>query len=150
MEPLMASDELAAYLRVDVVTIRRLVNRGELTAYRIGSEYRFMESDIMEYLQRQRVPANDSSVSEAIRGGLAQVLRRLFPEGEDRFGRFTERARKAMVLAQEEARNLQHNYIGTEHLLLGLLREGGGIAARALNNLGVEVVQARLELEQMI
>src|SRR5215472_4372566 len=98
MERLLTSDELATYLRVDVVTIRRLVNRGELTAYRVGGEYRFMEPDILEYLQRQRVPASDSSVSEVLRLGVVQVLRKLFPEGEDRFGRFTERARKAMVL----------------------------------------------------
>ena len=46
------------------------------------------------------------------------------------FERFTDRARRVIVLAQEEARSLQHNYIGTEHLLLGLIREGEGVAAR--------------------
>ena len=48
------------------------------------------------------------------------------------FERFTDRARRVIVLAQEEARTLQHNYIGTEHLLLGLIREGEGVAAKAL------------------
>ena len=47
------------------------------------------------------------------------------------FERFTDRARRVIVLAQEEARTLQHNYIGTEHLLLGLIREGEGVAAKA-------------------
>ena len=55
MERLLTTDEVAEYLRVDVVTIRRLVGRGELTAYRIGSEYRFTRSDLEDYLQRQRV-----------------------------------------------------------------------------------------------
>ena len=55
----------------------------------------------------------------------------------DRFDRFTERARKVLSLAQEEAQRFQHNYIGTEHLLLGLVREGEGVAARVLISLGV-------------
>ena len=55
------------------------------------------------------------------------------------FERFTERARQVVVLAQDEARALRHNYIGTEHLLLGLLREEEGLAARVLGELGVTV-----------
>ena len=54
------------------------------------------------------------------------------------FERFTERARQVVVLAQEEARTLKHNYIGTEHILLGLLREEEGLAARVLEGLGHE------------
>jgi excisionase family DNA binding protein len=151
MDPLMTSDELATYLRVDVVTIRRLVNRGEITAYRVGGEYRFMEPDVTEYLQRQRVPANESSGFDAVMvDRLVQAVRKLFPEGRDRFDRFTQRARNALNLATEEARRLQHNYVGTEHLLLGLLREGGGIAGRALHNLGVELEEARVSVEQII
>ena len=56
----------------------------------------------------------------------------------NRFDKFTERARKVLSLAQEEAQRFQHNYIGTEHLLLGLVREGEGIAAGVLQSLGVE------------
>ncbi|SHJ89853.1 ATP-dependent Clp protease ATP-binding subunit [Paramaledivibacter caminithermalis] len=59
------------------------------------------------------------------------------------FDKFTERAQKAIGLAQEEARNLKHNYIGTEHILLGLLREGEGIAAKALMALGIELDKLR-------
>ena len=55
------------------------------------------------------------------------------------FERFTERARRAMVLAQEEARLLNHNFIGTEHLLLGLLYEGEGVGARALEQFGISI-----------
>ena len=59
------------------------------------------------------------------------------------FERFTDRARRVIVLAQEEARALQHNYIGTEHLLLGLIREGEGVAAKALASKGVELDATR-------
>jgi ATP-dependent Clp protease ATP-binding subunit ClpA len=57
--------------------------------------------------------------------------------------RFTRRARRALILSEEEARHLDHHYIGTEHLLLGLLREGDGVAARVLNDLGVQLPAAR-------
>jgi len=65
------------------------------------------------------------------------------------FGRFTERAQQVLVLAQEEAKRLNHNFIGTEHILLGLVREGSGIAARALQNLGVELSRVRSEVEKI-
>jgi ATP-dependent Clp protease ATP-binding subunit ClpA len=68
----------------------------------------------------------------------------------DRFDRFTERARKVLSLAQEEAQRFQHNYIGTEHLLLGLVREGEGVAARVLHNLGVELYKVRQSVEFII
>ncbi|RJX27270.1 MAG: ATP-dependent Clp protease ATP-binding subunit [Dethiobacter sp.] len=66
------------------------------------------------------------------------------------FGRFTERAQQVLVLAQEEAKRLNHNFIGTEHILLGLVREGSGIAARSLQNLGVELSRVRSEVEKII
>jgi len=66
------------------------------------------------------------------------------------FERFTNRARHVVVLAQEEARRLQHNYIGTEHLLLGLLGEPGGVAFRALERSGVTLQGAREEVEAII
>jgi ATP-dependent Clp protease ATP-binding subunit ClpA len=66
------------------------------------------------------------------------------------FERFSERARKAMELAQEEARGLQHNYIGTEHLLLGLIDEGGGVAARVLAKFSVEADRVRAGVEAVI
>src|SRR5215470_324293 len=67
------------------------------------------------------------------------------------FERFTDRARRVVVLAQEEARLLNHNYIGTEHLLLGLLRtDHGGVAARALESLGVTLDAAREQVREII
>jgi len=68
----------------------------------------------------------------------------------DRFDKFTERARKVLSLAQEEAQRFQHNYIGTEHLLLGLVREGEGVAAKVLNNLGVELNKVRSSVEFIV
>ena len=66
------------------------------------------------------------------------------------FERFTDRARRVILLAQEEARSLQHNYIGTEHLLLGLIREGEGVAAKALASKGVELEATRKQVIEMI
>ncbi len=68
----------------------------------------------------------------------------------DRFDKFTERARKVLSLAQEEAQRFNHNYIGTEHLLLGLVREGDGVAAKVLSNLGVELNKVRSAVEFII
>jgi ATP-dependent Clp protease ATP-binding subunit ClpA len=66
------------------------------------------------------------------------------------FERFTDRARATVVLAQEEARLLHHNYIGTEHVLLGLIREGEGIAARSLEALGISLESVRLRVTEII
>lgn len=66
------------------------------------------------------------------------------------FERFTERARRVVVLAREEARMLNQNYIGTEHLLLGLILEGEGVAAKALENLGISLEDVRLQVEKII
>ncbi len=68
----------------------------------------------------------------------------------DRFDKFTERARKVLTLAQEEAQRFNHNYIGTEHLLLGLVREGDGVAAKVLGNMGVELNKVRSAVEFII
>jgi ATP-dependent Clp protease ATP-binding subunit ClpC len=79
----------------------------------------------------------------------ALTERRRMPE-IDRFNKFTERARKVLHLAQEEAQRLKHNYIGTEHLLLGLIREGDGVAAKVLSNLGVDLDKARISVESIL
>src|SRR5438046_3276604 len=66
------------------------------------------------------------------------------------FERFTERARQVVVLAQDEARALKHNYIGTEHLLLGLLREEEGLAARVLESLDITVEEVRAQVARIV
>ena len=66
------------------------------------------------------------------------------------FERFTDRARRVVVLAQEDARMLNHNYIGTEHILLGLIHEGEGVAAKALESLGISLEAVRAQVEEII
>ncbi len=160
MEPLLTTEEVAEYLKVDVVTVRRLVNRGELSAYRVGGEYRFTKADIDQYLQQQRVSGAGMEEQPArAPGDPAQWVRKMLQGkrvspvefvASDRFDKFTGRARKVLSLAQEEARSFQHNYIGTEHLLLGLIREKEGVAAKVLTNLGVELDKVRSSIEHII
>src|SRR6202158_1572591 len=66
------------------------------------------------------------------------------------FERFTDRARRVLVLAQEEARLLNHNFTGTEHILLGLIHEGEGVAAKALDSLGITLEAVREKVEEAI
>src|SRR5206468_3348110 len=68
----------------------------------------------------------------------------------ERFDKFTDRARKVLTLAQDEAQRFNHNYIGTEHLLLGLVREGEGIAAGVLESLGVNLDKVRHEVIRVL
>ncbi len=131
MEPLLTTEEVAEFLRVDIVTVRRLVNRGELPAYRIGNEYRFTRVDLDEFIKRQRVSTGENAKKEPFRN-------------------FTERARHVMALAVDEARRLEHNYVGTEHMLLGLVSEGEGVAAHVLSSFGVELDKTRNEIVSML
>ena len=66
------------------------------------------------------------------------------------FERFTDRARRVLVLAQEEARLLNHSFIGTEHILLGLIHEGEGVAAKALESMGISLEAVREKVEETI
>ena len=66
------------------------------------------------------------------------------------FNRFTERARKVILLAKEEAKRFNHDYIGTEHILLGLVREGEGVAAAAMESLGISSEKIRVEVERLV
>ena len=66
------------------------------------------------------------------------------------FDRFTDRARKVMGLARQEAQRLNHEYIGTEHILLGLVQEGSGVAANVLKNLDIDLSKVRKEVEKMV
>ena len=66
------------------------------------------------------------------------------------FEKFTDKARRVVVLAQEEAKLLNHNYIGTEHILLGLIHEGEGVAAKALEALGINLEQVREQVQEII
>ncbi len=159
MEPLLTSDDVAEILRVDVVTIRRLVNRGELAAYRVGSEFRFGKEDLDNYLQRQRVPAKGeeqkkmpiSSILDAISKKLS-VSKKI--TDADLLTQMqlvlTKRAMNVIHLGIEEARRLHHYYLGTEHVLLGLLRESEGLGAKVLRDLGVDLETVRQKVEEII
>ncbi len=161
MEHLLTTEEVAEHLRVEVITIRRLVNRSELPAYRIGGEYRFTESDLEDYLQRQRVPPASIRVpGETIDAGplfgfihKALAGKQTSPADvmkNDRYDRFNDQARKMLDLSQEAAQHLQHNYIGTEHLLLGLINQGEGVAIQVLRNLGVRSEKIREGVESIV
>ena len=70
-------------------------------------------------------------------------------DGDPSFVRFTDRARKVMRLADDEARRLRHEYLGTEHILLGLVKEGSGLASNVLVGLGVDLQETRAEVERI-
>jgi hypothetical protein len=72
------------------------------------------------------------------------------PAATEGFNQFTDRARRVLTLAQDEAQRFNHNYIGTEHLLLGLVRDGEGVAARVLENMNVELAKVRTAVEFII
>ncbi len=129
MERLLTTEEVAELLRIDPVTVRRLIMRKDLGAYRIAGEFRFAPSDVEKFLESQRVKPNIT---------------------ENQFGdKFTERARKVLSLASEEARQYNHNGVGTEHVLLAIMSEGGGIAARALSQLQLQPDEVRAQIEAL-
>jgi excisionase family DNA binding protein len=128
VERLLTTEEVAELLRIDPVTVRRLIGRGELTAYRIAGEYRFTEADLEKFLESQRVVVEIRS--------------------RNQFGdKFTNRARSVLTLASEEARRYNHSGVGTEHMLLALMSEGEGIAAKALAQLQVQENEMRKQIE---
>jgi excisionase family DNA binding protein len=154
MEQLMTAEEVAALLQVDPVTIRRLVNTGELSAYGIGDDYRFARSDLADYLQRQHVTARarDESGPDPFLQLLFKVIQQ--PTPSELIGQFdyhfTKLARSVLTLAEEEARHFHHQELGTEHLLLGLVRQREGVGVHVLSNLSIEEQRVRRALEALI
>ena len=130
MERLLTTEDVAELLRIDPVTVRRLIGRGELTAYRIAGEYRFISADLEKFVESQRVAVNITA--------------------KNQFGdKFTDQARKVLALASEEARRYNHTGVGTEHVLLALMSEGEGIAAKALAQLQVQEDEIRQRIETL-
>ncbi len=127
MERLLTTEEVAELLRIDPVTVRRLIMRGELTAYRIAGEYRFSPADLEAFIESQRVVVNIAS-------------------GNQLGDKFTDQARKVLALAVEEARHAHHAEVGPEHLLLAIMSEGEGVAARALAQLQVQPGAVRAQI----
>ena len=91
-----------------------------------------------------------SGVREGFGSAERYAITRLEKGVQEMFERFTDRARRVVVLAQEEARMLNHNYIGTEHILLGLIHEGEGVAAKALESLNISLEAVRSQVEESI
>jgi excisionase family DNA binding protein len=131
MERMMTTEEVAELLRIDAVTVRRLATRGELTAYRIAGEYRFTPAGVENFVESQRIVVS------------------MEPGPKHPLAKFTERARKVLSLANEEAHQYNHDGVGTEHILLAIMSEGGGIAARALNQLHVQPGEVRAQIEML-
>lgn len=130
VERLITTEEVADLLRIEPVTVRRLIMRGELTAYRIAGEYRFTPTDVKKFLESQRVVVD-------IRA-------------KNQFGdKFTDQARKVLGLSSEEARQYHHTGVGTEHLLLAIMSEGEGIAVKALAQLQVQEDEIRKQIETL-
>jgi ATP-dependent Clp protease ATP-binding subunit ClpA len=100
------------------------------------------QEELQRRLARKGVRAVMAEALQRWGGGVSEQVREQV-SGAARFDRFTERAKKVLVLAEEEARSMNHNYIGTEHLLLGLCAEGGGIAAKVLDMMDVGLDQVR-------
>src|SRR5258708_35121843 len=126
----MTTEEVAELLRIDAVTVRRLIGRGELTAHRIAGEYRFTPADLEKFIESQRVVVNITS--------------------KNQFGdKFTDQARKGLSLASEEARRYNHTGVGTEHMMLALMSEGEGMASKALVQFQVQPSEVREQIETL-
>jgi excisionase family DNA binding protein len=129
MERLLTTEEVADLLRIDPVTVRRLVTRGELVAYRIAGEYRFTEAGVEGFVESQRVVVNT------------------LPGPNHPMAKFTERVRKVLALANEEAYRYHHEGVGPEHVLLAIMSEGEGVGATVLSRLEVQPSEVRVQIE---
>jgi excisionase family DNA binding protein len=128
----LTAAEVAEILEVHPRTVGEYIRDGKLHAIQLGGGWRISEESLRSFVK---------SVAE-------------LPQAASRdgglFSRFTDRARKVVTLAQEEARQINHNYIGTEHLLLGLLAEGKGVGALALKALGISLEEIRKDVVSKI
>ena len=150
-------DEAAYVLSLDRTTVAKYLRERVLLGFQIGREWLIPEEELRAYIRG--VVQMDRTVPEAAQGStevsppgrprkvMVRLRKEMAPGGKRRldpgFDRFTERARTVLTLAEEEARALHHRYIGSEHLLLGLLAEGQGVAGHALTALGVGLEEAR-------
>jgi excisionase family DNA binding protein len=133
---------LAEQLDVDKSTIYRYLQEGTLPGLQLGRKWLVSERQLMEFLDAEA--RRQTEIRRHEREGATQATRGLFgiAWSRDRYDKFSERARQALRQAQEEARALRHNFIGTEHILLGL-GQGDGVAALAMRNLGAESDELR-------
>jgi excisionase family DNA binding protein len=133
MEPLLTTDDVATILRVDAVTVRRMVQRGELDAYRVAGEYRFSTELLQAYLEGHQLSRRRAE------GDMAEMMDRLSPV-----------AQRVMGDAQVEAQGFGHDYLGTEHVLLSMLVIDAGLTTRALRAAGVSEASVREHLPALL
>jgi carbon storage regulator CsrA len=138
-----------------------VLSRGKNESIVINNEFTVTVVEIREdkvrlgVISPKDVPVHRQEVFEAIHGKAAAVLSSpTTPEpkkkDQEPYQHFTERVRKVMQLANQEAQRLQHEYIGTEHILLGLVKEGAGVAAHVLRNLEIDLQHVRQEVEKIV
>jgi excisionase family DNA binding protein len=141
MEPLMTPDEVAALLQVDIVVIHQLVNDGELPVYRIAGNARFEPSEVAEYLRSQRRASPQAGEKSCpLVDAVMQISRKVL--FNVRLG-CVAGMHDALTAAQQEAVLLGHHYIGTEHLLVGVMHEEQGVAVQVLRTLGIDAHRVR-------
>jgi excisionase family DNA binding protein len=171
-------DEVAYILSLDRTTVAKYLRENTIVGFQIGREWLVPEEELRAYLRRMTEQRREAALQKTLgpewttgpQKGPPERARWDplglwgwgFPVGVRKgrkgspspkgghWDRFTARARRVLSLAQEEAWRLNHNYMGTEHLLLGLVREGEGVAAKVLSYLGVELEQARGAVEAII
>jgi excisionase family DNA binding protein len=158
-------DEASYILSLDRTTVAKYLRENTIIGFQIGREWLIPEEELRTYVRRmideRREEARQTGEAawqwpDPDRGsgkGPVPVYKKLFARdapAKQGFERFTGRARRVLALAQEEAMRLNHTYMGTEHLLLGLLAEGEGLAAQVLRNLGVDLDKARGKVEFII
>jgi excisionase family DNA binding protein len=168
-------DEAAYILSLDRTTVAKYLRERTLFGFQIGREWLIPEEELRAYVsrvyrtaaqggpeadseEREAHPAGDEGASRPVDVIQRNLFGKLFPRGKDReksgsanrFDKFTDRARHILVLAQEEAVQFHHNYIGTEHLLLGLIREEEGVAAKVLSSLAIEPLRVRSAVERIV
>ncbi|MGB2694241.1 MAG: Clp protease N-terminal domain-containing protein [Dehalococcoidia bacterium] len=127
---------VAQQLGIDKNAVYRYLDEGTLPGLRLGRKWLISESTLAEFLKRAEREQTERRISESRK--------------RSRFDKFTERASRALELAREEALELGHDHVGTEHMLLGLLKVDDGVAARVLRNLGVASDDLRSQVESLI
>lgn len=157
----LSLDEAAYILGLDRTTVAKYLRERMLRGFQIGREWLIPEAELRAYVKRMaeqqlRQSEGPPDRRENPKGGKFKVLMERFGgEGQPRpvfnaFNRFTRRARTVMSLAVSEAHRLQHNYVGSEHVLLGLLAERTGVAALVLRKLDVDIDEARHRVEAVV
>jgi excisionase family DNA binding protein len=167
----LSLDEAAYILSLDRTTVAKYLRERTLFGFQIGREWLIPEEELRAYVsrvyrtaaqggpeEREAQPVDYENAPRPVDVIQRNLFGKLFPRGKDReklgplsrFDKFSDRARRVLTLAQEEATRFSHNYIGTEHILLGLMREDEGVAAVVLSQLEIDLQRVRHAVEHII